>query len=76
MIPAREIETINAMIGVPISYNLAFVQTDNVSSMDAEILIALKPEHAPDRRRTCSGSARCWPRASPAATSTSSPPTS
>jgi multidrug efflux pump subunit AcrB len=35
------------MIGVPVSYNLAFVQTDNVSPMDAEILIALKPEHAP-----------------------------
>ena len=35
------------MIGIPISYNLAFVQTDNVSSMDAEILIALKPDHAP-----------------------------
>ncbi|HEY6476100.1 MAG TPA: efflux RND transporter permease subunit [Polyangia bacterium] len=47
IIPAREIETINSMIGVPISYNLAFVQTDNVSPMDAEILIALKPEHAP-----------------------------
>ena len=47
IIPQHEIETINAMIGIPISYNLAFVQTDNVSSMDAEILIALKPEHAP-----------------------------
>ena len=47
IIPAREIETINAMIGIPISYNLAFVQTDNVSAMDAEILIALKPDHAP-----------------------------
>jgi multidrug efflux pump subunit AcrB len=47
IIPANEIETINAMIGVPISYNLAFVQTDNVSPMDAEILIALKPDHAP-----------------------------
>src|SRR5450631_280384 len=47
IIPKQEIETINAMIGVPISYNLAFVQTDNVSSMDAEILIALKPEHEP-----------------------------
>jgi multidrug efflux pump subunit AcrB len=47
VIPAGEIETINAMIGVPISYNLAFVQTDNVSSMDAEILIALKGDHRP-----------------------------
>ena len=47
IIPKDEIETINAMIGIPISYNLAFVQTDNVSAMDAEILIALKPDHAP-----------------------------
>jgi multidrug efflux pump subunit AcrB len=47
VIPAHELETINDMIGVPISYNLAFVQTDNVSSMDADILIALKPEHQP-----------------------------
>jgi multidrug efflux pump subunit AcrB len=47
VIPAGEIETINAMIGIPVSYNLAFVQTDNVSSMDAELLIALKPEHGP-----------------------------
>jgi multidrug efflux pump subunit AcrB len=47
IIPPREISTINAMIGVPVSYNLAFVQTDNVSPMDAEILIALRPDHAP-----------------------------
>ena len=47
VIPDNEIETINAMIGVPVSYNLAFVQTDNVSSMDGELLIALKPEHGP-----------------------------
>src|SRR6185312_2015325 len=47
IIPPREISTINAMIGVPVSYNLAFVQTDNISAMDAEILIALKPDHAP-----------------------------
>jgi multidrug efflux pump subunit AcrB len=47
IIPAHEIETINSMIGVPVSYNLAFVQTDNVSPMDGEILIALKPDHAP-----------------------------
>jgi multidrug efflux pump subunit AcrB len=47
VIPENEIETINAMVGVPISYNLAFVQTDNVSSMDAEMLIALKPDHGP-----------------------------
>ena len=47
IIPAGELETINAMLGVPVSYNLAFVQTDNASPMDAELLIALKPDHAP-----------------------------
>jgi multidrug efflux pump subunit AcrB len=50
IVPAREIETLNSMLGVPTSYNLAFVQTDNVSAMDAEILIALKADHAPTRR--------------------------
>jgi multidrug efflux pump subunit AcrB len=47
VIPTDEIETINAMIGVPVSFNLAFVQTDNVSSMDAEVLVALRPDHGP-----------------------------
>ena len=35
------------MIGVPIFYNLAFVQTENIGGMDAEILISLKPGHRP-----------------------------
>lgn len=47
LIPAEEIETINDMIGVPIFFNLAFVQTDNISGMDADILIALRPGHRP-----------------------------
>jgi multidrug efflux pump subunit AcrB len=47
LIPANELETINDMIGVPVFFNLAFVQTDNASGMDAEILIALKPGHKP-----------------------------
>jgi multidrug efflux pump subunit AcrB len=47
IIPAHELDTLNDMIGVPIYYNLAFVQTDNVSGMDADILIALKPDHHP-----------------------------
>jgi multidrug efflux pump subunit AcrB len=47
VIPAGEIETINDQIGVPIYYNLAFVSTDNIGSMDAEILIALRPHHHP-----------------------------
>jgi multidrug efflux pump subunit AcrB len=47
IIPAKEIDTINDMIGVPIFYNLAFVQTENIGGMDAEILISLKPGHRP-----------------------------
>jgi multidrug efflux pump subunit AcrB len=47
IIPADELDTINDMEGLPTSYNLAFVPTDNVGDMDAEVLIALKPEHHP-----------------------------
>ena len=47
IIPPQEIETINDLIGVPIFYNLAFVQTENIGGMDAEILISLKPGHRP-----------------------------
>jgi multidrug efflux pump subunit AcrB len=49
IIPPDELETINDMIGVPINYNLAFVSTDNIGPMDADILVALKPEHHPTR---------------------------
>src|SRR6266699_1739342 len=49
-IPADELETVNDMIGVPLFYNLAFVPTDNIGAMDAEILIALKPGHRPTAR--------------------------
>jgi len=45
IIPTEELETINDMIGLPLFYNLAFVQTDNVGAMDAEILISLKEHH-------------------------------
>ncbi|UFS69524.1 efflux RND transporter permease subunit [Geomonas sp. RF6] len=47
LIPADELETLNDMIGVPTFYNLAFVQTENIGGMDAEILISLKPGHHP-----------------------------
>ncbi len=46
-IPPKELRTLNAMIGVPLFFNLAFVQTENTSGMDAELLIALTPGHAP-----------------------------
>lgn len=47
IVRAEELETVNDMIGVPVFQNLAFVQTDNIGSMDAEILIALKSHHRP-----------------------------
>jgi multidrug efflux pump subunit AcrB len=48
IIPANELETVNDMIGVPTSsYNLAYISTDNVAGMDADFLIALKPDHHP-----------------------------
>lgn len=47
VIPPAELETINDMIGVPIFYNLAFVQTENIAGMDAEILVSLKKGHRP-----------------------------
>jgi len=47
IIPAREISVINDMIGVPLFFNLAFVPTDNISGMDADILISLKKPHRP-----------------------------
>jgi multidrug efflux pump subunit AcrB len=47
LIPASELGSINDMVGVPLFYNLAFVPTDNISGMDADILISLKGEHRP-----------------------------
>ena len=47
IIPPSELDALNAMIGIPVSYNLAFVQTDNIGSMDAEIRVSLKPGHRP-----------------------------
>jgi CzcA family heavy metal efflux pump len=47
LVPERDLETVNANIGVPISYNLAFVQTDNIGSQDAELLVMLKRGHKP-----------------------------
>ena len=47
IIPASELETINDTVGAFSSFNMAFVQTDNVGDMDAEILISLKSGHHP-----------------------------
>ncbi|MCA1827851.1 MAG: efflux RND transporter permease subunit [Myxococcales bacterium] len=50
IIPPQDLQTINSMIGIPVSYNLAFVQTDNVGSQDADVLVALKSGHAPTEK--------------------------
>ncbi len=47
IIPANELDTVNDTVGVPSAFNLAFVPSDNVGSMDAEILISLKHGHHP-----------------------------
>lgn len=47
IIPANELDTINDTVGVPSAFNLAFVPSDNVGEMDAEILISLKAGHHP-----------------------------
>jgi len=47
VIPAKELRTINATIGLPFSLNLAFVPSDNTSGMDAELLISLNHGHKP-----------------------------
>ncbi|MDR3713714.1 MAG: efflux RND transporter permease subunit [Puia sp.] len=47
IIPQADLGAVNDMIGVPLYYNLAFVQTDNTSSMDADILISLNKGHQP-----------------------------
>jgi multidrug efflux pump subunit AcrB len=49
IIPPDELEGLNDNIGIPLSYNLAFVSTDNIGPQDAEILISLKPGHKPTR---------------------------
>jgi multidrug efflux pump subunit AcrB len=47
IVPPGDLSTINSMIGVPVFFNLAFVQTDNTGSQDADVLVALKPGHKP-----------------------------
>jgi multidrug efflux pump subunit AcrB len=47
IIPSRELATIDDNLGIPLFYNLGFVQTDNVDGADAEVLIALGDDHRP-----------------------------
>jgi multidrug efflux pump subunit AcrB len=46
-VTGKDTGTINDNIGVPISYNLAFVQSDNIGGQDADVLVTLKEGHKP-----------------------------
>jgi multidrug efflux pump subunit AcrB len=45
VIPESELATINDNIGLPLFWNLAFAQTDNIGGADADVLVSLKGEH-------------------------------
>lgn len=47
LIPPNELQMISDNIGLPVSYDLAFYQTDSTGPQDADIMIQLKPEHHP-----------------------------
>jgi multidrug efflux pump subunit AcrB len=47
IISPAELESISDNLGLPISYDLAFYQTDTIGPQDADVLIQLKPEHQP-----------------------------
>ncbi|MBF6571691.1 MAG: efflux RND transporter permease subunit [Candidatus Binataceae bacterium] len=46
IVPAGELDSISDNIGIPLYYNLGFYQTDSIGPQDADLLIALKPNHA------------------------------
>jgi multidrug efflux pump subunit AcrB len=47
VVPPAEIQGVSDNIGLPISYDLAFYQTDSTGPQDTDILIQLKPDHHP-----------------------------
>jgi multidrug efflux pump subunit AcrB len=47
VVPASDLESISDNVGLPVSYNLAFYQTDSIGPQDADILIQLKTSHQP-----------------------------
>jgi len=47
VVPPAEIQGISDNIGLPISYDLAYYQTDSTGPQDADVLIQLKPKHQP-----------------------------
>jgi multidrug efflux pump subunit AcrB len=47
IVPESDLDSIDDTIGVPTSYNLAFIQSDNVGEADADVFVSLKPGHKP-----------------------------
>ena len=47
VIPKNELASVNANMGVPVSYNMAFIASDNVSSQDGDLFVSLNAEHGP-----------------------------
>src|SRR5271156_3589691 len=47
VVPDSELLGISDNIGLPLSYDLAFYQTDTIGPQDADLLIQLKPDHKP-----------------------------
>ncbi|MGH7815650.1 MAG: efflux RND transporter permease subunit [Candidatus Binataceae bacterium] len=47
IVPPSELESISDNIGLPVSYDLAFYQTDSIGPQDADISIQLQPKHRP-----------------------------
>jgi CzcA family heavy metal efflux pump len=47
IVPPDELAAISDNIGTPVSYNLAFYQTDSIGPQDADILVQLHPSHHP-----------------------------
>jgi CzcA family heavy metal efflux pump len=47
VVPDAELQGISDNIGLPLSYDLAFYQTDSIGPQDADLLIQLKTKHQP-----------------------------
>ncbi|MGH8013930.1 MAG: efflux RND transporter permease subunit, partial [Candidatus Binataceae bacterium] len=47
VIPASQLDSISDNIGLPTYYDLSFYQTDTIGPQDADIQIALAPDHQP-----------------------------
>jgi multidrug efflux pump subunit AcrB len=47
IVPSGDLGTLSSNIGVPVSFNMAFIPTDNVTSQDAELFITLRKDHRP-----------------------------